>query len=207
MKEDRVIHQPLNPQELILLFHGVGSHPDNLIPLADFIAGIKPDAVIVSVAAPDDCDLGGGLQWFSVKGVTEVNRHPRIMEAMPAFLSRIRRYQARFLIAPEQTILIGFSQGAIMSLEAVMSENQLASKVVSLSGRMAILPLLAPGVSRDVRFSFIHGTDDPVINIDDARRAAEHLRSLGFAVSMVSIPQGGHEINRETLTLLISEIA
>ena len=35
---------------------------------------------------PRPADLGGGWQWFSVRGVTEDSRPARIAEAMPSFV-------------------------------------------------------------------------------------------------------------------------
>ncbi|WP_221798793.1 esterase [Oceanobacter mangrovi] len=207
MNEDYIVARPLEPRQLVLLYHGVGSHSNNLIPLGEILASFLPDAAIVSVAAPDPCDLGGGLQWFSVKGVTENNRQARVLEAMPGFLNSVRRYQAMFLVAPQDTVLIGFSQGAIMSLEAAMYENDLAGRVVSLSGRMATLPVMAPVAASSVAFSFIHGTADPVIAAEWATSAEQHLKSLGFTASLSLVPEMGHEINSDVLSLLKAELA
>ncbi len=206
MDQDRIIASPEQPDELILLFHGVGSHPDNLLTTSEFIRGLKPNAAIVSVGAPYEFDMGGGLQWFSVSGVTEENRAARINEVMPEFIQRVRRYQAMFLVGYEHTRLIGFSQGAIMSLQSVLYEELLAGHVVSLSGRMANYPLMAPVATKTVHFSFIHGAADPVIASNQAVNASNHLKSLGFTTSLSIVPGMAHEINREALALLRAEL-
>lgn len=39
-----VQHVPVPASRLILLFHGVGSRPEDLVPLARLLAGAHPDA-------------------------------------------------------------------------------------------------------------------------------------------------------------------
>ncbi len=80
--------------DLVLLFHGVGASAANLLPLAEWIAQGRPDAFVVSVDAPHPSGLGSGREWFSVLGVTEDNRVPRIAEAMPLFRDTVARWQA-----------------------------------------------------------------------------------------------------------------
>ena len=64
MKDDLIVQQPALPQQLVLLFHGVGSNASDLLPLGQALAPHVPDALIVSVQAPDA--QGPGRQWFSV---------------------------------------------------------------------------------------------------------------------------------------------
>ena len=66
---------------LILLFHGVGSRPEDLVPLGRRLAEADPGAWVVSVCSPEPSDLGSGWQWFSVRGVTEDSRPARIATA------------------------------------------------------------------------------------------------------------------------------
>ncbi|MGQ3004456.1 MAG: hypothetical protein ACT6Q6_19280, partial [Hydrogenophaga sp.] len=80
---------------LILLFHGVGAQPGDLVPLGQALAKRQPAAWVVSVRSPDPADLGRGWQWFSVVGVTEDNRPARVAEAMPRFADTVRHWQRR----------------------------------------------------------------------------------------------------------------
>jgi len=88
MRDDILIQRPdatpAAPQ-LLLLFHGVGSSAENMRPLGEALAALRPQAFVVSVRSPDASDLGQGWQWFPVQGMTEANRPERVAAAMPRF--------------------------------------------------------------------------------------------------------------------------
>ena len=63
--------------------------------------------------------------------------------ALPRFIATVRALQLRFAIEWPRTALFGFSQGAIMALEAAQAEPELAGRVIAFSGRYATLPALA----------------------------------------------------------------
>ncbi|HEX7889574.1 MAG TPA: alpha/beta hydrolase-fold protein, partial [Ramlibacter sp.] len=139
-----VLQTPAQPRELFLLFHGVGASPRDLVPVGQLLARAFPDAAVVSVPAPDASDFGSGLQWFSVRGVTEENRPDRVRATLPRFLETVRGWQEHTGVPAAGTTLLGFSQGAIMSLAAAMEAPPPAARVVSLSGRFDELPHRAP---------------------------------------------------------------
>lgn len=91
--ESIVVQQPAGDlSRLVLLMHGVGSVPQSMLGVADWFARRDPRALVVSVASPEASDLSpGGLQWFSVRGVTEENRQARVDAAMPGFTATVDR--------------------------------------------------------------------------------------------------------------------
>ena len=108
-----VISHPQQPTQLVLLFHGVGSSADNLVPLGRAIAQARPEAFVVSVNGPHPSTRGSGREWFSVVGITEQSRPERVAKAMPLFLDAVGHWQKASGIGPSGTALVGFSQGAI----------------------------------------------------------------------------------------------
>lgn len=203
MNQALVLQSPAAPRQLFLLFHGVGATPDHLAPLGLRLASEFPDAAVVSVPGPDRSDLGAGLQWFSVRGVTEANRPERVAATLDRFIQAVRHWQQRTGVAPEATTLVGFSQGAIMALAASESARPPAARVVSLSGRYSGLPQRAPA---GVRLHFVHGDADPVIPSSHAQQAARALQALGAAVTMDLVPGLGHGISRTAEDLLVQRL-
>ena len=189
--------------QLVLLFHGVGGQPANMVPLGQMLAVQFADALIVSVAGPLAADFGVGHQWFSVRGVTEENRPARVAAALPAFEQSVRRWQRESGVAPEATVLIGFSQGAIMALEASRAGRFLAGRIVSIGGRYAQLPQQAP---QRTTIHFLHGKGDPVMHYGNAVAAAETLAALGGGMTIDVVPHAGHEISAEMPALLLQRI-
>lgn len=204
---DLILQRPaadtLSP-ELLLLFHGVGSNADDLRALGEALAELRPQAWVVSVQASNKSGLGRGWEWFSVQGVTEANRPERVAAAMPRFAEAVRGWQVECGIGPHQTVLIGFSQGAIMALESTQQAEPPAARVVALAGRFAQPPRVAPA---DVRLHLLHGEQDPVMPRALADAAAQNWRTLGGQVTLDLFPGLGHGIDARVLQRVAEHLA
>jgi len=197
-----VIARPERPAQLVLLFHGVGSSAANLAPLGEAIAQARPDAMVVSIDAPFPSGLGSGREWFSVLGITEQNRPERIAKVIPLFLDVISQRQRTSGVGPAGTVLVGFSQGAILSLEATQTEMAMspAERVIALAGRFAVpARRAAPGL----RYNLIHGSQDAVVSHTFSVAAAEALKALGGDATLDLLPGLGHGIDARALQLVI----
>lgn len=174
---------------LIILLHGVGGTPAAMAPLADGIAAALPDARIAAVPAAFPYDLGRqGLQWFSVDAITEDNRPGRIQAALPTFIDTIRAVQRTHGATPANTVLAGFSQGAIMAL-AACRDAFLAHHVLAIAGRFAPLP---ERWEQDTAVTLVHGSMDGTVPADHSRRAAARLAELGADVRLDLVPRTVH---------------
>jgi phospholipase/carboxylesterase len=190
MQDDLILQQPTQPRQLVLLFHGVGSKASDLAPLGRTLAPHMPDTLIVSVQAPDA--QSSGWQWFSVRGVTEANRPARVAETMQRFVQTVRDWQQASGVDSARTILIGFSQGAIMVLESTQQSVPLAGRVFALAGRFAQPPQVAP-ISTLVHL--MHGDADPVMPLQLAVDALGQLQALGGQATLDRFPGLGHGID------------
>jgi phospholipase/carboxylesterase len=205
-----IVHLPPlgTAQQLLMLFHGVGAGPDDLVPLGKLLGGQFPHSAIISIQAPFDCAYSSGFEWFSVlhdgQRIDDEVRRARVAQALPDFIATVQHWQAHFKVAPQATALIGFSQGAIMALAASQLPQCLASRVVSLSGRYATLPEAAPEL---VTIHLIHGKHDEIIPYAHTIEAAERLVQLGADVTADVLPFVGHEINEEVAQLLIERLS
>lgn len=167
----------------IIFLHGVGSGGAAMRPLAGQL-GLTCD--IQFPDGPHPFDMGPGRQWFSVRGVTEANRPTRIAEAMPAFTEVIEGFGD-----PCESLLVGFSQGAIMALHAAAFGLPVAG-VIALSGRLA-----GPIAARSdwPPITLLHGTADPVMPGEIAQATEGWLRDAGAAPRLQLFEGLGHAID------------
>jgi phospholipase/carboxylesterase len=201
-----IVQRPAGPaRQLVLLFHGVGADETDLQPVGERLAREYPEALVAVLRAPHRSSAMPGYQWFAVDGIDDAIRIERVGAELPSFVERIRQWQRETGLGPEATVLIGFSQGAIMALEAVShaGADVLAGRVVSLAGRYAQLPLAEPG---GTTLFLIHGKADPVIHYGHTVAAAKHLVALGADVVADVLPMVGHEIDAEVLGLLVQRL-
>jgi phospholipase/carboxylesterase len=199
--QDLIVQRPAKPGQLLLLFHGVGSSARDLLPLGEALAPHRPDAVIVSVQAPEAA--GRGWQWLSVQGVTEADRPARVAAAMPGFVQAVRQWQEATALAPAQTTLIGFSQGAIMALESTQLDNSPAARVIALSGRFAQPPRVA---HTSVRTHLMHGDADAVMPVRGAVDALAQLQSLRAVATLDRFPGLGHGIDGRVVEAIVRRL-
>jgi len=194
------------PDLLFLLFHGVGANAGHMAVLAQRLAQEYPQAAVLCVDAPDEFDAApgrGGRQWFSIQGVSDENRPARVAAALPRFVATVRALQLRFAMEWPRTALFGFSQGAIMALEAAQAEPELAGRVIAFSGRYASPPDHAP---RDTCVHLLHGLDDAVVPHGPAVDAARRLVALGADVTADVLPGIGHELDPRLIERAIDQL-
>ncbi len=186
------------PNLLFLLFHGHAQDESAMSPLAQALAAEYPQAAVLSVRAPQPADVlpgreaSVGYQFFSRLGVDDDNRAERVLAAVPGFVAQVRALQQRFRIDWDRTALAGFSQGAIVALEAVQAEPKLASRVLAFGGRHALQPRHWP---EDTTFHLLHGLNDPVVPWAPIVDSAERFVALGGDVTADVLPDVGHELH------------
>lgn len=204
MTESIVIQQAGGQAEqLVLLFHGLGETPQAMLPLGVRLARQFPNAFVVSVAAPEPADGGTGYQWLSVQGISETNFAPRVTEALPAFRRAVAHWQAVSGLGPVATALIGFSQGAIMALEATRVEPACAGRVVAIAGRFTELPERAAAATT---LHLFHGKQDEVIPYRHTIEAVQHLLGLGGDATADVLPFVGHALVDDFVDLTIERL-
>ncbi|MEF3103037.1 esterase [Raoultella terrigena] len=205
MKHDHfIVQSPVTPaQQLLLLFHGVGDNPVSMGQIGSLFAPQFPDALIVSIGGVEPCGPAPGRQWFSVQGVTEENRQARIDAIMPTFIETVRYWQKHSGVSALATALIGFSQGAIMALESIKAEPELASRVIAFNGRYATLPQSATTATT---VHLIHGGDDRVIDLAWAVSAQEALVQAGGDVTLDIVEGLGHAIDDRSMQFALERL-
>lgn len=163
---------------MLILLHGVGSHEGDLFGLAP---ELDSRFLILSARAPIPL-AHGGYGWYPV----QFTQNGPIIDPETAqagqqkLLEFIREAKAAFDV--ERVYLMGFSQGAIMSVNTLLTEPELISGVVAMSGRL--LPDLKPtwvddpARLKDFPVIVVHGLYDQVLSINDGRAIRDHLGTL-----------------------------
>lgn len=177
---------------LVMLLHGVGSNGADLASLAPHFATALPGATFLS---PDGTQPFDGnpraRQWFSVSGITEANRPVRVKAARAALDALIDKAVAD--TKATRVILIGFSQGAIMSLDALARGK--VAEAVAFAGRLAFTDDLTPAAN--ARALLIGGTTDAVMPARLSTEAAYRLTGAGVAAQTLILPGVAHTITAD----------
>lgn len=168
---------------LLVLHHGRGTDERDLLPAADVL---DPDRRlhVVTPRAPLQLPGSPGYHWYVVERVGYPD--PETFDTARAELTAFHdELWERTGLTPAQTVLGGFSMGAVISYTMALSADRPPPKgILAFSGFIPALDTWQPELqTRNGILVFIaHGRRDPVIGIEFARRARELLTSAGFEV-------------------------
>jgi phospholipase/carboxylesterase len=201
-----LVHRTVAPRSpsarppLLLLLHGIGADEQDLLPLAPHL---DPRLLVLSVRAPHEAEPMG-YRWYAIDWTASPPR------ADPGEILASRDLLGRFVdeevaahgADPARVFLLGFSQGAIMSLALLLGRPGLLRGVVAHSARLAHLhaPNPAPEALAGAAVLLLHGAGDEVIPAAQGRKAHEVLAPLlGPRVTYREFEGLGHGISEESL--------
>lgn len=192
-----------NASPLYIYLHGRGSSGLAMAQVADRFALAYPQAAHLIPDRFERNDIApDGREWLSARGVSDANRPDRVLAAVPALVAFIRDAQAHFGVTPLATALVGFSQGAVLALEAAQAHRALVGRVVAIAGRYARLPETAP----DAVIHLVHGKEDGVVPARHSVEAATRLVSLGGDVTADIVPGIAHTPHPELVARALGHL-
>lgn len=173
----RASDRPAPP--LLVLLHGYGANEDDLLPLA---GQLDPRLLVVSVRAPRA--LEGGFAWFHLdfpRGGGAVPDRAQARTTLADLVRWLEAAPARLGGDPRRVYLLGFSQGAMMSLGVLRTAPERVAGVVALSGVADddALPASAADVAMARVAVFVaHGTGDTLLPVAEGRAIRDRLQPV-----------------------------
>jgi len=184
---------------LLVLLHGIGADENDLLPLAPML---DPRPKVVSLRAPRDYPVG--YAWFQIDFGADGTVRPHLDQAKQSLADLVRWLEsapARYGTDPERTYLLGFSQGAMMSLGVLRTAPELLAGVIALSGRdpEGLFPLTAPAEAvAAVPLLVAHGTLDDLLPVENGRRTRAAFEGLSRDFTYREFPVG-HGIDEDEI--------
>ncbi len=184
-----------------ILVHGRGASASDILGLAHEFA--LPD---VAYVAPE----AAGHTWYPYSFLTKMEQNePGLSSALRVIESLVQHLEQQGLPA-NRVALMGFSQGACLTLEFAARHARRYAAIAGFSGGL----IGPPGTARDYAGSF-DGTPvfigcsdlDPHIPVERVRESAQVYRRMGAGVDERIFPGMGHTINEaeiEAVRLLLT---
>ncbi|MFN0088126.1 MAG: alpha/beta hydrolase [Blastocatellia bacterium] len=164
---------------LLLLLHGFGANEDDLFSLAPYL---DERFLVISARAP--VTLGPmSYGWFNLGFTPEgvVVDRKEVEEARRTVRAFIGEVVTHYQVDRDRVFLMGFSQGAMISLGVALTVPGIAAGVVVMSGRL-MSQTVEQIPDRDALLNLpiflAHGTRDMVLPIGHGRDARTRLAAL-----------------------------
>ena len=185
---------------LVVVLHGIGADGNDLIPLADQLAGALPDTAFHAPDAPSPfSEAPFGRQWYA-RDPWEA-RADGVRKVEPVVNAFIDELLDSYGLDPSRCVLLGFSQGSIVSIHAAPRRAAALGGVVALSGAMITGDTLEAELASKPPFVLVHGVDDTVLPPAETEAAAAKLTAAGVPVAVHLLPGLGHGIDQRGIAI------
>jgi phospholipase/carboxylesterase len=174
---------------LLVLLHGLGGNESDLLRIAPYVdARFR----VVSLRAPRR--YGSGYSWFPIDVLADGTIRPHADRARAVVLDLARLLAAapqRLDTDPTRTYVLGFSQGAMLTVGLVRTYPDHVAGAVVLSGSLVadVFPLTAPrALVGRVPLFVGHGTEDDVLPIARGREIRDAFRAVSHDLTYREYP-------------------
>ena len=163
---------------LLLLLHGYGSNEADLHSFANYL---PEHYTVVSIRAPHALP-SGGFAWYNINFDNDMNKfndHNQAKNSIKLIMKFLDELIEKYSIESNDISLLGFSQGTILSYALGLNFPERFKKIIGFSGYIDESMVFTNTNNLDysnLKVYISHGTQDPVIPVDWARKSIEILK-------------------------------
>ena len=192
-------------KKVVIFLHGYGADGADLFSLSDPLSEQLPDCFFASPDAPRKCGASPfGYEWFPIPEI-DGSTIPDMMQALASseklIIKLIDGYKKRFGLDYSDFVLLGFSQGCMISLNIGLRQLNDIGGIVGISGRLLMPESLGESDKKSYPpVILIHGDADDVVPISSMYDAEKILNKIDVSFSTHVSKNTGHGIAPDGLS-------
>ncbi len=177
--------------KLAVVLHGLGDSMEGYRWFPEMLR--LPWLNVMLVNAPDS--YYGGYSWYDFAGDAQTG----VVRSRGMLMELLDHCRDKEGYASEDTVLFGFSQGCLMTVDVGLRYGHRLGGLVGVSGyvhRPEALVVELSAHAKEVPVLITHGTQDPLVPFEPARGQFEQLKSAGVKLEWQAF-QKVHTIDGE----------
>ena len=192
-----------NPENLVFILHGYGADGENLLDLASIFASSLPSSVFICPDAPFPYEFMPqmGRQWFSLADRDELKLLHGAEIARKILVNFIDENLKKYNLSYKNLVLIGFSQGCMMSIYTALKLPQACKGVLGFSGTMVSHQETIATVKSKPKICLVHGIDDEVVPCSLGKFTAKTLKNLEINCTFHELSNLSHSIDERGIEI------
>lgn len=181
-----------------IVIHGLGSNEQDLLGFAQPL-GLPIRFVAARAPIPMPHGFGTGYAWYEFGE----GGHPVLegfQTGLDGLIQLVDDVKTTHDVPSNELIVLGFSQGSVMTMATALSIPDQIGGIVAMSGYFPSPEGWQPPRDdlRGLPALFTHGTADPIVPVQGSRDASEKFRQLGADVQYNEYDMA-HEVSAECL--------
>ncbi|MFK7968151.1 MAG: dienelactone hydrolase family protein [Rickettsiaceae bacterium] len=191
----------ITAEKLVVMLHGVGSDGNDLISLVPYIQKAMPTCHFISPHGIEAYDMAPfGRQWFSLQDRTPSTIINLINNNVTLVQNLIETKQKELSLTNKDTILFGFSQGAMMGMYLTLITQDPYAATIAFSGKLIPPMKLA---NKKTPICLIHGKEDDVLSYKELEISADYFVKNNIKHEKLIIDNLTHSIDDKGIKFAI----
>lgn len=198
----------------VIMLHGYGSDGDDLLSMAPFLAKGLKNTAFYAPNAPQKVDTG--FKWFDFcmeESPTVLERFMYIERLMkeaskvvPVVQDFVSYIQRKHEIPFQKIVLMGFSQGGLLSLMSGLTYPEIIGGIIACSSVPLAINTALPieEVLEKPPVLLTHGMADDVVPFVGEQITENTLRNIDISVKVHTVNGMGHAIDNSCLVAMES---
>ena len=179
----------------LILIHGRGASAEDIFGLGEEVAAGLPTVALLAPQA-------AGHSWYPQRFFAPLEKNEPYLSSALGVIAKLVTEVNRGGVPAEKVVLIGFSQGACLSLEFAARHARRYGGVMGLSGALIGPPAIEREGAGNLAGTPVYlgcSDRDPHIPLPSVEETTGILEGLGARVTQSIFPGMGHTVNAEEL--------
>ena len=225
MLEYKLYKTTEKPKSLVVFLHGYNGNLEDHKYAIDWLKNSLSSAYLVTPVAPENCDKNPEKrQWFgmlkydpnykrsdpdtSIQEIFNIYNGPQsdLDHRANDINEFITQLQQKLNMNNAHTYLVGFSQGAMLTIYTSLTRNAPIAGAFAVAGLVAGADLLAKRITSKPPLYMLHGEDDLRVQYKTLPNSLNWLKSHGINVYSNTYANLAHRVNEAEISQISSII-